>query len=150
MVAAGGSGHGFKFAPLLGDLIADAFEGAWSAVSPGASPVAAPRSGKSRRATVGDHSRIVSQDPVEMGAAVRRGDGIHRASAFSTRGTRVARAKTAAIWRGPADAEEGRMASLRLSAILACMTAAACGSSAGSASSTGAQPAARTGRLGAA
>jgi hypothetical protein len=32
------------------------------------------------------------------------------------------------------------MASLRLSAILACITAAACGSSAGSASSTGAQP----------
>jgi glycine/D-amino acid oxidase-like deaminating enzyme len=27
-VAAGGSGHGFKFAPLLGDLIADAAEGA--------------------------------------------------------------------------------------------------------------------------
>ncbi|HEX2569752.1 MAG TPA: hypothetical protein VH877_09355 [Polyangia bacterium] len=27
MVAAGGSGHGFKFAPVLGELIADAVEG---------------------------------------------------------------------------------------------------------------------------
>ncbi|MFT3767509.1 MAG: FAD-dependent oxidoreductase [Minicystis sp.] len=28
IVAAGGSGHGFKFAPVMGDVIADAAEGA--------------------------------------------------------------------------------------------------------------------------
>ncbi|HKE15533.1 MAG TPA: FAD-dependent oxidoreductase [Kofleriaceae bacterium] len=37
MVAAGGSGHGFKFAPILGDLIADA------AVGPGLPPALAHR-----------------------------------------------------------------------------------------------------------
>jgi hypothetical protein len=55
------------------------------------------------------------------------------------------RAKRSGIRVGAADASGGCMASLRLSAILVCVTAAACGSSAGSASSTGPQPSAPMG-----
>jgi sarcosine oxidase / L-pipecolate oxidase len=54
VLAAGGSGHAFKFAPLLGPWIADAVEGTvierfrWRAPSPGPSPGPPPARGEER------------------------------------------------------------------------------------------------------